>query len=52
MPMQEILNALCYPAWLAITGRALLTAGRLLQGAALWLQVSSRALLMLLYLVR
>jgi hypothetical protein len=36
--MQDALDAPCYPAWLAITGRALITVGRLLQGASPWLE--------------
>lgn len=34
----DALSAPCYPAWLAITGRALLTLGRLFQDSAPWLQ--------------
>lgn len=35
---QQVLAAPFYPAWLAITGRALLTIGRVLQKAGPWLQ--------------
>lgn len=38
--LQEVLAAPFYPAWLAITGRALLTIGRVLQKAGPWLQAS------------
>jgi hypothetical protein len=38
MRLQEALSAPCYTAWLAATGRALLTVGRLLPSATSWLQ--------------
>lgn len=38
--LQEVLAAPFYPAWLAITGRALLTIGCVLQKAGPWLQAS------------
>lgn len=37
-PLQEALAAPCYSAWLAITGRALLSVGRAFRVALSWLQ--------------
>jgi len=40
--LQEALDVPCYPAWLAATGRSLLTIGRLLQASQPWLQYQMR----------